>query len=128
MGHCCWKFLPMPKVKPCDQCWRPGHCCTGFVLSTNTRGMTCFEILARFSTIKVADSEGNPDFSPIPFQPFFIDSKGDWRYWCPNLGLDGRCQDYAHRPVPCRGYEPLSDQLCFMHDREAGDPTVPTND
>lgn len=86
----------------CDACATPGKCCNGFMLAIGYRQIG-LELLAR-----VAEAWA-------PFVPLFRTDdgpEGSWLWWCPVLGKDGRCTDYANRPETCREYEPTRDPLC----------------
>lgn len=60
----------------------------------------------------------------VPFMPLYKLPDGRWRYWCPRLGVDGRCTNYENRPKLCRLYQPKSDFLCTEYD---GVPPVETS-
>lgn len=97
----------------CDSCYAPGQCCKGFVLNNGTvgRGMTKAEVL---ELLKGYDLE--------MLVPSKVEIEGDqWRFFCTNLTLEGRCGDYENRPPICRGLEPASDQLCVHWKGAEGD-------
>lgn len=87
----------------CGTCAVPGHCCRSFYLSLPPWDRTPLEVLAFMAAYGA------------PFMPLFRSEGGTWRFWCPNLGRDGRCTDYDNRPDTCRVYEPESDPLCVHH-------------
>lgn len=99
----------------CDTCAMPGRCCRHFVLDRGNYGlgMALLELLADLATIHMKN--GDRVSLGVPFMPLFRKSDGMWVFWCPNLGLDGRCMDYANRPNTCVIYEPAEDQLCLYH-------------
>lgn len=90
----------------CDTCPVPGNCCRFFELQGGefAVGKSYLETLVLLATRFVP-------FMPLVRSPIF---KG-WRFWCPNLGRDGRCTDYENRPDTCRKYEVGSDPLCVLH-------------
>lgn len=103
----------------CDTCAMPGRCCRHFVLGGGSygRGMTPLELLADLATIYQKDDSRTS--LGVPFMPLFRKSDGMWAFWCPNLGLDGRCTDYANRPNTCVIFEPASDPLCLYYVKPA---------
>lgn len=106
-------------MSACDSCWRPGHCCNGFVLTGSESG----EFTGAWSPLALLAELA---MNGLPFLPLALTSKGFWRFWCPMLGADGRCTDYENRPQLCRDYEPGTDLICFhTGGLEAGDPTAP---
>jgi len=104
------------KTSLCDRCRSPGRCCTGLALSATgagpdwMRGRHSLEVYAALAT--AWHGEGKLG---LPFLPLMRREDGTWRFWCPVLGRDGRCGDYANRPDLCRAYEAGSDRLCAMH-------------
>jgi hypothetical protein len=110
----------------CDNCARPGSCCTGFVLATGAldRGEASDidALLATAVTCTNAAGQGSYLFGRgvadlvracadpgtanvrigLPYRRFYRAPDGRWRYWCPKLQRDGRCGDYANRPAACR--------------------------
>lgn len=110
----------------CNACRQPGACCSGFQLNGGAfgRGLSHLELLIKLGTIvatRPPQGATNPnndgdDFG-LPFLPFYRASDGAWRFWCPNLGLDGRCTDYDHRPHLCANFEAGSNVLCIRHRR-----------
>lgn len=102
----------------CDTCRIPGKCCFGMELNGGSfgRGMTALEVLAALSTLHLHRDTKNEAMGStigLPLIPLYRRPNGNWRFWCPNLGRDGRCQDYENRPALCRDFEPASDQLCL---------------
>lgn len=108
----------------CDTCPDPGHCCRVLSLAggnipppeieTVDEAQVYLDGINWQELISGAHCNGW-----LPFHPLY--QAGDakhWRLWCHNLGSDGRCQDYANRPMCCRAYVPASDKLCVLHEGE----------
>ncbi|WP_431860063.1 YkgJ family cysteine cluster protein [Azospirillum sp.] len=96
----------------CDTCIRPGACCFGFELGARTHRQIGLELLAMVAR------------QWMPFVPLYRRDNGFWRWWCPLLGADGRCTDYANRPETCRIYDPGEDFLCVHHVEPKGCMTL----
>lgn len=102
----------------CDTCPVPGHCCRSIVLGGGSfaKHETTIEGAERF--IRLAENVAG---NPLPFHPLF---RGEhptqgpyWVWWCPNLNREtGRCDDYENRPMCCSDYEPMTDELCVLHE------------
>lgn len=98
----------------CDHCRRPGRCCSGFALNLEvSEEETALHLLVRLATILHQDCQGRPMLG-APFLPLYRPG-GEWRFWCPLLGHDGRCTDYENRPLLCAMFQPGADPLCEMH-------------
>ena len=103
----------------CDVCSDPGHCCFGIYLnyaddSPTVTGETSLEALIQLASLEMQDCEGTPTVGS-PFYPLFRNDQGNWQLWCVNLTRDGRCGDYANRPMLCKDYKPAQDRLCAMY-------------
>jgi Fe-S-cluster containining protein len=111
----------------CNNCPTPGRCCTGLGLGGFAWGKHPLEALVEAATVVTARDGNRPvaldgfehdvmrDIQiGLPFMPFQRLENGHWRWWCPNLTLEGRCGDYENRPALCRSFEPASDPLCAM--------------
>ncbi len=121
----------------CDNCSRPGRCCTGFHLPVTEHARTPLEALVVMATVSVGTTQDGrsvllgPDWRGghdgslasaevgLPFMPLSLEPGGNWRWWCPNL-VDGRCSIYEARPTLCRQFVAGSNRLCVMH------PSPPT--
>lgn len=101
----------------CDVCTRPGRCCSGFVLNASwANDVTALEALAGLASCDPLNRDDRAPAYGLPFLPLYKDPKGWWRFWCPNLGRDGRCGDYENRPQVCRDFVPESgDALCALN-------------
>ena len=121
----------------CDNCIKPGRCCTGFgfgidwpdaetalealvFLATVMSGMTACGMTWGRKAVAGKETPVSLDSSVmigLPFMPFIRKPVGSvwiWDFWCPVLGLDGRCSGYDDRPALCRKFEAGSDPLCAM--------------
>lgn len=94
----------------CDNCKRPGRCCSGFALNFVHQPETNLEALVALATAWPSNGALG-----LPFMPLWRTRAHHWLYWCPLLGRDGRCTDYENRPDLCRTYQAGSDMLCAMH-------------
>ena len=105
----------------CANCPKPGKCCEVLFLGVGTphTELTALEFLAFMATVQQpGDTYG------APFMPLFKEgTTGRWAAWCPNLGRDGRCTDYANRPWTCRSYKPATNKGCALYRPE---PTCAT--
>lgn len=100
----------------CDRCRNPGKCCSHFALNfDNAKHDTELKVLIMMATATVRDAGGRQT-TGLPFMPLYRNAEGIWRLWCPLLGRDGRCTDYAHRPDICAQYQPGQDPLCAEYD------------
>lgn len=82
---------------------------------------TALEALLVLAMAYTPDCNGQPKLG-LPFLPLFrgtnrnvgLDVPRNWTLWCPLLGKDGRCTDYAHRPLLCATFLPATDALCVL--------------
>lgn len=105
----------------CDRCRRPGRCCSGFLLSGGWPGHaaeTTLEAMVMLASVSTDPAIGSPGQNQLglPFLPLGKRTDGAWILWCPLLGRDGRCTDYANRPALCASYQPLTDGLCAEYE------------
>lgn len=106
----------------CDRCTNPGRCCTGFTLWTRGPAGAVPVFTASNSVLEVAAGLAQRSYFTaagahtigLPFLPLWLAPDGDWKFWCPVLGRDGRCGDHANRPALCASFQPGSDALCCM--------------
>lgn len=96
-------------MSPCETCSRPGECCKNFVLSPNFP-----EPDWQSASRSLLDRNGLTYFRIEEAVRSELTNRGHVaiRCSCLLLGDDGRCRDYENRPVVCRLYRPLSDNLC----------------
>ena len=107
----------------CDHCYRPGSCCSGFILSLEglSDNPTSFpEVVMSVVENEVERRVGYP----IPFSISERIPNVGWVFHCNKL-VDGRCSIYEDRPQLCHDFAPCSDRLCIHFDAmESGDPTI----
>lgn len=111
----------------CDHCRNPGRCCSGFGLNANPKAamiqtgddFTALHLLVMMAAAYQEDCQGRPTIG-LPFLPLYELKPGYWRWWCPLLGKDGRCTDYANRPRLCSDFTPGRDALCVEFRPEPG--------
>jgi Fe-S-cluster containining protein len=95
----------------CDHCRNPGRCCSGFGLNLEANeDDTALHLLVKLESVLHGDCQGRPMLG-APFMPLYR-AADRWRFWCPLLGADGRCTDYANRPRLCSDFTAGTDALC----------------
>lgn len=60
---------------------------------------TALEALGLLAAADQERADGRRSFG-VAFLPLMRRDR-DWLLWCPHLGRDGRCQNYANQPEPC---------------------------
>ena len=88
----------------CDRCRAPGACCRAVTLSGEEGALGPAASGLELSALMAV--------AWLPFAPLLRHPDGVMVFWCSNLGRDGRCADYAHRPELCRAYEPGTGVIC----------------
>lgn len=68
-------------------------------------------VVERLAKVQIPDCKGRM-MEGTPFVPLYRRPNGAWRFWCRNLGRDGRCLEYANRPYLCAHYKPASSPIC----------------
>ena len=113
-------------MSACDTCKQPGACCTRMHLRSEGDSDVALSFWADDLPMLrglIRMAEWGLPFIPYAVAQEFSDKDGRkyqrLQYRCVDLGSDGRCMNYEHRPQLCRDYEPLSDPLCVMYEPPA---------
>lgn len=115
-------------MSTCDNCPKPGACCTDFALNIGRVPAATWLEAAKKKieghNLPFYPSRPSKPGMEIAGEPLEVDGMIYVRFSCTRLTPEGRCGDYERRPMLCRVYQPKQDSLCVLHEPPATEQPI----